>query len=96
MSLRIMSRSDGFCGITLNWGKYSCRGSEPPGVLVGGRLATHLTGGEFDLRGQRVRDPKEQISSSVSSRSVPELSNEEVSTANPYSWAIHALPVAPR
>ena len=39
---------------------------------------------------------KEQISSSVLSRSVPELSREEVSTANPYFWAIHALPVAPQ
>ena len=38
----------------------------------------------------------EQTSSSVSSRSVPELSREEVSTVSPYSWATHALPVAPR
>ena len=63
-------------------------GSEPQvQVLVGDRLATHLTGGDFDLWDQRVLDPGQRSRFRRLCRRAPcrKLSKEEVSTVNPYS-----------
>ena len=74
-------------------------GSELPGFSPCWWSSSHSSdGSRIRPEGSKGSGPRsnEKVSSSVSSRYVPELSSEEESTVSPYSWAIHALPVAPR
>ena len=82
------SRSDGFTGIVRNLSSGSKRGSELPGWSPCWWSSNHSSDGKRDIvEGSKGSGPRsnEQLSSSVSSRSVSALMIEDVSMITPYS-----------